>query len=69
MMVDTYKKVSQDLVIDSGPTKYDVFKSKSKSIVSPKSLALPVPQIIGQYSEKNGSIYGSDYDYAESIAK
>ena len=56
-------------MIDSGPTKYDVFKSKSKSIVSPKSLALPVPQIIGQYSEKNGSIYGSDYDYAESIAK
>ena len=26
MMVDTYRKVSQDLMIDSGPTKYDVFK-------------------------------------------
>ena len=55
MIVDTYSRVSRDLIIDSGPTKFDVFKSKSKSIVSPKSLALPIP--VGAIHERNYSAF------------
>lgn len=32
MMEDTYRKVQKDQLIDSGPTKYDHFRSKAKSI-------------------------------------
>lgn len=42
LMQDTFKKVSEDYLIDSGPTKYATFRNKSKSIVNPGS-PLPVP--------------------------
>ena len=73
MMIDTYSRVSRDMIIDSGPTKFDAFKKKSQSIVSPKSLALPIP--IGAIHERNYSVaenqnFNEDYDeYAEALSR
>ena len=43
LMQDTFKKVSEDHLIDSGPTKYATFRNKSKSIVASGSpMAAPI---------------------------
>lgn len=34
LMQDTFRKVTNDQLVDSGPTKYAAFRTKSKSIVA-----------------------------------
>jgi len=40
-MQDTFRRVAEDQLIDSGPTKYAAFRNKSKSIVTAGLAAAP----------------------------
>lgn len=43
-MQDTFRKVADDQLIDSGPTKYAAFRNKAKSIVTSGLVSAPSPR-------------------------
>ena len=48
-MENTYRKVQKDQIIDSGPTKYDVFRSKAKSISHGAAIDTPKFEFGGRH--------------------
>ena len=44
LMQDTFRKVTNDQLVDSGPTKYATFRTKSKSIVASGAAVAPTLQ-------------------------
>ena len=45
LMQDTFRKVAEDQLVDSGPTKYASFRTKSKSIVTSGLILAVVPSV------------------------
>ena len=66
-MRDTFTQLGADQYISSGPTKYDAFRSRSKTIVQGKAMFTnnamapsPSPAIPNASMNNSGQIMGSD---------